>query len=77
MVKVAATQMACGWDREMNVARASNLIREAAGQGAQIVVIQELFETPYFCKDELEEFYALAQPVAENPTPYFPDGLAV
>ena len=50
-VTVAATQMACSWDREANVARAEKLIREAARRGANIVLIQELFETPYFCKD--------------------------
>ena len=50
MVKVAATQMACGWDRDANVARASEMVREAAGRGAKIILIQELFETPYFCR---------------------------
>jgi N-carbamoylputrescine amidase len=60
--------MACGWDREANVARASELVREAAGRGAKIILIQELFETPYFCKDELEDFYDLARPIAANPT---------
>ena len=50
-VTVAATQMACSWDRDANVARAEKLIREAAGRGANVVLIQELFETPYFCKD--------------------------
>ncbi len=68
MVKIAATQMACGADREENVKRASELVREAAAQGAKIVLIQELFETPYFCKDELVEHYHLARPIAENPT---------
>jgi N-carbamoylputrescine amidase len=48
VVSVAATQMACSWDREANVANAEAMVREAAGRGAQIVLIQELFETPYF-----------------------------
>ena len=43
-VTVAATQMACGWDREANIANAERLIREAAKQGANVVLIQELFE---------------------------------
>ncbi len=47
-VTVAATQMACSWDRDANVARAEELVRDAAGRGAQIVLLQELFETPYF-----------------------------
>src|SRR5450432_3542216 len=49
MVTVAATQMACSWDRDANMALAEKLIREAATRGAQVVLLQELFETPYFC----------------------------
>ena len=51
-VTVAATQMACTWEVEQNVDRAEKLVRQAAGQGAQIVLIQELFDTPYFCQDQ-------------------------
>jgi len=66
-VTVAATQMACGWDREANIASAERLVREAAGRGADVVLIQELFETPYFCKDHLASHFELATPVADNP----------
>src|SRR3546814_12998868 len=66
-VTVAATQMACSWDREANVAAAEALIREAASQGAQVVLIQELFETPYFCCDQKDSYFALAQPAEGNP----------
>lgn len=66
-VKVAATQMACGWDREANIAKAEALVRTAAGQGAKIVLLQELFETPYFCKDHDGQYFALAQPIEANP----------
>jgi len=66
-VTVAATQMACTWDRAANVAKAESLVREAAGQGAQIILIQELFETPYFCKDQKKEHFALAHPVQDHP----------
>ncbi|HSR71550.1 MAG TPA: N-carbamoylputrescine amidase [Kiloniellales bacterium] len=66
-VTVAATQMACGWDREANLAAAEALVREAAGRGAQIVLVQEFFETPYFCKDQKPEHFALARPRAGNP----------
>ena len=45
-VTVAATQMACSWDRPANIARAEKLVRQAAARGAQIILIQELFETP-------------------------------
>lgn len=66
-VTVAATQMACSWDREANLAGAEALVREAAGQGAQIVLIQELFETPYFCVDQKQDYFALAAPAEGNP----------
>jgi N-carbamoylputrescine amidase len=65
-VTVAATQMACGWDRDENIANAERLVREAAGRGAQVVLIQELFETPYFCKDHLASHFGLAAPVDDN-----------
>ncbi len=66
-VTVAATQMACTWDRDANVGRAEALVREAAGRGAQIVLLQELFETPYFCKDQKPELFALAAPAEGHP----------
>jgi N-carbamoylputrescine amidase len=66
-VTVAATQMACSWDRDANVARGEKLVREAAARGAQIVLLQELFETPYFCKDHLASHLELAKPLEGHP----------
>jgi N-carbamoylputrescine amidase len=66
-VTVAATQMASGPDREANIAKAERLIREAAKQGANVILIQELFESPYFCKDHLAQHFELALPITENP----------
>ena len=66
-VTVAATQMACSWDREKNVDQAEEMVREAARRGAQIVQIQELFETPYFPADQKAELFALAQPAEGHP----------
>jgi N-carbamoylputrescine amidase len=66
-VTVAATQMACSWDRERNLKNAEELVREAAGKGARVVLVQELFETPYFCKDQKREHFALARPAADSP----------
>jgi len=63
MVTVAATQMACSWDRDANMALAEKLIREAAARGANVVLIQELFETPYFCKDHSARHFELAKPL--------------
>jgi N-carbamoylputrescine amidase len=67
-VTVAATQMACTWDTRANVERAVGLVREAAGRGAQIVLVQELFETPYFPVEERADLFSLARPAAGHPT---------
>ena len=61
-VTVAVTQMACVDDAAVNADRAEALVREAAAKGANVVLLQELFETPYFCKTERTEFFALAKP---------------
>jgi N-carbamoylputrescine amidase len=65
-VTLAATQMACGPERAVNVANAKRLVREAKAKGAQVVLIQELFETPYFCKDQLAKNFSLARPFEGN-----------
>ncbi len=65
-VKVASTQMSCSWSVEENIAKAEKLVRLAAAEGAQIILLQELFETPYFCQKEKPEYYDLALPAAEN-----------
>lgn len=62
-VTLAATQMACGENRAASLDRAEGLIRRAADAGANVILIQELFETPYFCQDQLPEHFELAQPV--------------
>lgn len=65
-VTVAATQFACSWDRDANIARAEALVREAVGRGAQVILLQELFETPYFCIEQDARHFELATTVAEN-----------
>ena len=67
LVTVAATQMSCSWDRQANIAKAEQLVRQAAAQGAQIILIQELFETPYFCQKPNPEYLQMATPTDENP----------
>jgi len=64
---VAATQMACTWDMEENLANAESMIRDAAGKGAQIVLIQELFATPYFCIEQHFSHLKLATSLEESP----------
>ena len=66
-VTVAATQMACDWDRAGNIARAERLVRAAKEKGADIILIQELFEAPYFCQDQLHCHFDLAAPFEGNP----------
>jgi len=65
-VVVAATQMSCTDSIENNIRIAERLVREAASKGAQIILLQELFETPYFCQKEEIEFYKYAKPVDAN-----------
>jgi N-carbamoylputrescine amidase len=60
--------MACDWDIRGNVDRAEQLVREAAGQDAQIILIQELFESPYFCIEQSHKHLELATTIAENST---------
>ena len=66
-VTVATTQMACSWDRAANLDRAEALVRAAAAQGAQVILLQELFETPYFCIDQRHHHNALAAPFDGHP----------
>ena len=65
-VRVAAIQMSCGWDAAANIAAAETLVREAAGRGAQIILLPELFETPYFCIEQDARHLRLASAVEDN-----------
>ena len=66
-VTVAAAQFACSGDRVANLATAERTVREAARQGANIILIQELFETPYFCIEHDAKYFKVAMPIEENP----------
>jgi N-carbamoylputrescine amidase len=68
MVRVAATQCAFGGSLDENVARVEGLVREAAAQGAQVILPSELFEGTYFCREEKDEFFDWAKPVEGHPT---------
>ncbi len=63
---LAITQMKCTWDIDANIAKAEALVREAAGKGANLILLQELFETPYFCSEQNAEHLDLAQPFDSN-----------
>jgi N-carbamoylputrescine amidase len=66
LVTVAATQFACSWDLDENLARAESLVRRAARDGAQVILLQELFETPYFCIEQDSRHLRLATPLQES-----------
>ncbi len=65
-VTFAVTQFAASASATDNIARAETLVRQAAGAGGQVIVLQELFETPYFCKVERPGFFELAAPYENN-----------
>jgi N-carbamoylputrescine amidase len=67
-VTLAAIQFSCTWDRGENVATAERLVRRAAGEGANVILIPELFETPYFCAVQNQRFLELARPLQDHPT---------
>ena len=67
-VRVAATQCAFKTDLETNVARVEALVREAAAQGAQVILPSELFEGLYFCREEKDAFFDWARPAEGHPT---------
>lgn len=66
-VKVAAIQMRCTYSMEENLKNAEKKVREAAGLGAQIILLPELFEREYFCQQRRYDFYHYAMPAMENP----------
>jgi N-carbamoylputrescine amidase len=67
-VTVAALQTSLSDDVARNVARVTELVREAAGRGAQIVLPSELFEGHYFCRSQREADFARARPAENHPT---------
>lgn len=66
-ITVAAIQMQCSTDLNENIKKAEEKVREAAGKGAQIILLPELFEREYFCQQRQYEFYEYAYPVSTHP----------
>jgi N-carbamoylputrescine amidase len=62
-VKVGFVQMSCSGNREENLAKATQKVRDAAAKGAQIVCLQELFTSLYFCDEENYDHFSLAEPI--------------
>ena len=67
-VKVAMIQMQCSPDQSENLRKAESFIREAAGRGANIILLPELFDRWYFCQERRYEYYQFAQSVDEHPS---------
>jgi N-carbamoylputrescine amidase len=67
-VTAAAIQCPLGGSRAENVERVIGHVRSAAARGAQIILPPELFEGPYFCRHEREEFFSWARPFEGNET---------
>jgi N-carbamoylputrescine amidase len=66
-LKVAAIQTAYGRDMADNIARTADFIRQAASQGAQVILPSELFQGPYFCVEQEEAWFAQAHPWRTHP----------
>ncbi len=65
--------MACVADKQANIEKAVTLIRDVAGKGAQIICLQELFASEYFCREENYDNFSLAEPVPGPTTRRFQD----
>ena len=65
-VKVAATQMSITWDIENNIKKADKMIEACAKDGVNIILLQELFLTPYFCQKEKYEYFDIAKEYENN-----------
>ncbi|MGN0683270.1 MAG: N-carbamoylputrescine amidase [Oscillospiraceae bacterium] len=66
-ISAAAIQMSVPETREQSIEKAEKFVRQAASQGAKLVLLPELFETKYFCQERRYEHYELALPTEENP----------
>jgi N-carbamoylputrescine amidase len=66
-IHMAVLQAAFGEDLDANIKTVKDLIREAAGRGAKVILPSELFQGPYFCKTQEERWFAHAYPAMEHP----------
>lgn len=66
-ITAAAVQMSVPETREQSLEKAETLVRKAASEGANVILLPELFETKYFCQERRYEHYELALPIGENP----------
>ena len=67
LVTVAATQLFCSSHRSQNVEAAEAVVRRAAAEGAQVILLQEFFATRYFCQEQRAEHFLLAEDEDDSP----------
>lgn len=67
-MKVAITQFKMSWNLEENLAKAEKMVRKAAEKGANLILLPELFKSPYFCQKEKYEYFDLAEEMKDSPT---------
>jgi N-carbamoylputrescine amidase len=67
-MKVAITQFKMSWNIDDNLAKAEQMVRKAAQKGAQVILLPELFKTPYFCQKENYEYFDLAEELDSSTT---------
>lgn len=66
-VKVAALQFSCSKDVQENINKAEKMVKEEADNGANIILLPELFERQYFCQEKRYDYYNYALPLEKNP----------
>lgn len=66
-IKIAALQFSCCGQVQENIDKAETMVREAASNGANLILLPELFERPYFCQEKRYDYYDYALPLTENP----------
>ncbi len=66
IVNASCIQMQCSRDRDENISRAEMLVRAAAAKGANVILLPELFERPYFCQERCYDYYAYAEKTKDN-----------
>lgn len=66
-VKVAALQFSCSRDVQENINKAEKMVREAADNDSNIILLPELFERQYFCQEKRYDYYDYALPLEKNP----------
>ncbi|HKM30522.1 MAG TPA: N-carbamoylputrescine amidase [Bacilli bacterium] len=65
-IKIAATQLKLSWNIKDNISKAKKMVEECAKKGANIILLPELFKTPYFCQTESYDYFSLAEEVESS-----------